>query len=218
MSGQFFEQMLVHQNIAAYYTGKVKEFGCTPFGVDWSCVATQEMRFVQLLKLCDFSSPFTLNDLGCGYGALVEFLHRRYGACAVDYMGVDLSKEMVRRAQKRWRSTDRVRFIEGCCGPRTADYSVASGIFNVQLTVSDDCWCAFIKATLSGLAKTSSRGFAVNFIDRALHGRRATPGLYNTPPEPWIEYCVEHIGADVEVISGYGMPEFSLLIRHRRTG
>jgi hypothetical protein len=28
------------------------------------------MRFVQLLKLRDFMSPFSLNDLGCGYGAL----------------------------------------------------------------------------------------------------------------------------------------------------
>ena len=210
--------MLVHEKIAAYYTGKVKEFGCTPFGVDWTCVATQEMRFVQLLKLCDFNSPFTLNDLGCGYGALAAFLRRRHGACAVDYMGIDLSKEMVRRAQKRWRAVDRVRFVEGCCSPRIADYSVASGVFNVRLAVSDDCWDTFIRTTLSDLAMTSSRGFAVNFIDRSQHGRRMTPGLYTTSPEPWVKYCIDDLGTDVQVIKGYGMLEFSLLIRHCRPG
>jgi SAM-dependent methyltransferase len=210
--------MRVHEKIAAYYTGKVKEFGCTPFGVDWTCVATQEMRFVQLLKLCDFGSPFTLNDLGCGYGALAAFLHRRYDACAVDYMGIDLSKEMVRRALTQWHGVDRVCFVEGCCSPRSADYSVASGIFNVRLAVSDDCWNTFIRATLLELAMTSSRGFAVNFLDRAPCSRRVTPGLYTTSPEPWIKYCVDHIGADVELIKGYGMLEFSLLIRHRPSG
>jgi SAM-dependent methyltransferase len=210
--------MRVHKKIAAYYTAKVKEFGCTPFGVDWTCVATQEMRFVQLLKLCDFGAPFTLNDLGCGYGAMAAFLRRRHGACSVDYMGIDLSKEMVRRARAQWQGVDRVRFVEGCCSPRTADYSVASGIFNVRLAVSDDCWNTFISATLRELAMTSSRGFAVNFIDHAPGSQGVPQGLYTTSPEPWIKYCVEHIGTDVELIKGYGMLEFSLLIRHRLSG
>ena len=76
--------------------------------VDWTCVATQEMRFVQLLKLCDFGLPFTINDLGCGYGALASFLDWWHGASGVDYLGIDLSREMVRRARQQWRGIDRV--------------------------------------------------------------------------------------------------------------
>jgi SAM-dependent methyltransferase len=209
---------VVHQRIAEYYTAKVKEFGCTPFGVDWTCTATQEMRFVQLLKLCDFSSPFTMNDLGCGYGALAAFLRRRHDACTVDYLGIDLSHEMVRRARRQWRGVERVRFVQGCCNPRNADYSVASGIFNVRRSESDDSWDDFIRATLDQLAVTSGRGFAVNFIDRPRSDGWVTPGLYTTSPQTWIEYCVHHIGADVEVIKEYGMPEFSLLVRRRLGG
>src|SRR5580693_3571806 len=92
-----FDPAVVHARTAEYYTQKVKAFGCTPFGVDWTCQPTQEMRFVQLLKLCDFSAPFSINDLGCGYGALVAFLYRRHAGCAIDYLGIDLSGEMVRR-------------------------------------------------------------------------------------------------------------------------
>lgn len=211
------EQMLVHEKIDAYYTDKVKEFGCTPFGVDWTCVATQEMRFVQLLKLCDFGSPFTLNDLGSGYGALAAFLRRRHGACAVDYLGTDLSKEMVRRARKQWRGVDRVRFVTGSCSPRLADYSVASGVFNVQLGISADTWETFIRTTLADLAATSSRGFAVNFIDQCLYGQ-ATPRLYTTSPEPWVRYCCKNLRANVQVVNRYGMLEFTLLVRHRDPG
>ncbi len=146
------------------------------------------MRFVQLLKLCDFSAPFTMNDLGCGYGALAAFLRRRHGACAVDYLGIDLSKEMVRRARRQWRGVERVRFVAGDRSPRMADYSVASGIFNVRLGESDDGWQSFVRATLHQLALTSSRGFAVNFVDPPLCGGWVAPGLYTTSPEPWVEY------------------------------
>jgi SAM-dependent methyltransferase len=210
--------MIVHQMIEAYYTDKVREFGCTPFGVDWTCIASQEMRFVQLLKLCDFSSPFTLNDLGCGYGALAAFLRRRHGVSVVDYLGTDLSKEMVQRAQKQCRGLDRVRFVAGYCSPRIADYSVASGIFNVHLDVSVDVWETFIGTTLCDLAATSSRGFAVNFIDRSRYGGRAAPRLYATSPEQWVKYCSDNFGADVQVVKGYGMLEFTLLVRHRCRG
>jgi hypothetical protein len=48
---------------------KIRKFGATPLGVDWTCVSTQQLPFVQLLKLCD-TSPASLNDLGCGYGAI----------------------------------------------------------------------------------------------------------------------------------------------------
>ena len=53
----------LHRMVAGYYTDKVTRHGPTPLGVDWSCLPTQEMRFVQLLKLCDFSQPLSLNDI-----------------------------------------------------------------------------------------------------------------------------------------------------------
>lgn len=201
----------IHRTIAEYYTRKVKEFGCTPLGVDWTCGATQEMRFVQLLKLCDFGSPFALNDLGCGYGALVAFLRRRHGDCAIDYVGVDLSGEMIARARTRWRRADRVRFAQGSVSPRAADYSVASGIFNVMLDTPTEAWEAHVRATLRGMAATSRRGFAVNFVHPA-----SRAGLYTTPPDPWVQYCDRDLEADVKVIEGYGMREFSLLAWPRR--
>jgi SAM-dependent methyltransferase len=208
---------LVHARIAEYYTQKVQAFGCTPLGVDWTCQPTQEMRFVQLLKVCDFSAPFSINDLGCGYGALAAFLHRRHGACAVDYLGIDLSGEMVRRAKRKCRVPGGVRFVKGATIPRVADYSVASGIFNVQLDASDEDWDAFITATLHQLAAASRRGFAVNFVASPPAGQLVTRGLYTTSPGRWVEYCANHIEADVRLIDGYGMHEFSLLARHHPT-
>ena len=91
----------VRARIEAYYGDKVARHGATPRGVDWTCVPTQELRFVQLLSLCDFSRPFSLNDLGCGYGALTGFISLFHPQAEVDYLGVDLSRAMIRRARRR---------------------------------------------------------------------------------------------------------------------
>ncbi len=205
----------LHGAIEAYYTSKVKQFGATPLGVDWGCVATQEMRFVQLLKLVEFAPGVTLNDLGCGYGALLALLDRHHPSADIDYLGIDLSAAMVQRARRRWRARASCRFVTGAGCPRQADYAVASGIFNVQLDQPRELWETFIRATLDGLAATSKRGFAVNFIAAASVAALAQ-GLYATTPEPWIAHCTRRFGATAEVVAGYGLREFTLLVRRPR--
>ena len=91
----------VYSDIEAYYSARVAQYGATPMGVDWSCQATQSLRFVQLLKVCDFSAAFSLNDIGCGYGALAAFLAVRHPKSKIDYLGVDLSRAMIERARRR---------------------------------------------------------------------------------------------------------------------
>jgi SAM-dependent methyltransferase len=202
----------IYAGIAAYYSAKIARFGATPNGVDWTCQATQEMRFVQLLKLCDFASPFSLNDLGCGYGALIAYLGRRHDGCAVDYLGIDVSEPMVRRALRLWRNRGDTAFAIGHASPRTADYAVASGIFNVAQDQPQHDWEQFIAASLDDLHRTTRRGFAVNFMKRP-EGAPARRGLYTTDTASWARYCASRFDATAEVRDGYGLMEFTLIVR-----
>lgn len=213
--GPVRELCSIHRSVRAYYSRKVRRFGATPIGADWTCVASQEMRFVQLLKLCDFSAPFSLNDLGCGYGALLALLDRRHAACDIDYLGIDLSASMVREARRCWLRRNRAHFVVGHSPLRCADYSVASGIFNVKLEHSREVWECAIRATLAGLASNSCRGFAVNFLLAPRQASLARPGLYTTAPEHWAGYCARQFDVEVDVIGEYGMPEFTLIARAR---
>lgn len=202
----------LHSDIAQYYSGKVKTYGATPLGVDWPCQPTQELRFVQLLRLCNFDMPFWLNDIGCGYGALLTFLSRRYRGKPIDYLGVDLSSAMLVEAQRLWAKRPNTQFQVGASGSRRADYSVASGIFNVKLDHSDALWTQFIKTTLAGMHATSRRGFAVNFLAPLTEGAGA-PELYRVSPAFWAAHCEREFGAEVEVLDNYGMREYTLLVR-----
>lgn len=203
----------VRASIGRYYTGKILRHGATPRGVDWTCTATQELRFVQLLRVCGASARFSLDDFGCGYGAVLGYLERWHGHATVDYLGLDLSATMVRRARHQWGHRAGARFVVGATSPRVADYAIASGLFNVRLQEAPDRWTAFIARTLADMAATSRRGFAANFMapeDRAADEETA---LYRSAPAPWIDYCERVLGGSVELVAEYGLREFTLLVR-----
>ncbi|WP_315777972.1 MULTISPECIES: class I SAM-dependent methyltransferase [unclassified Bradyrhizobium] len=206
----------IQADVDAYYTNCVARHGATPRGVDWSCEATQSLRFVQLMKLCDATAAFSLNDIGCGYGALVPFLAARFPSCEIDYLGIDFSHAMIRRARRRFAGPLR-RFSVALDSPRVADYSVASGIMNVNVGYSRDAWEGYIKAMLQRMFATSRRGFAVNFMraaaDEEQEGDPAKARLYRTTPDVWATHCEQEFAAAVEVIGNYGMKEFTLLVR-----
>lgn len=203
----------LHAGIADYYSRKVSLHGATPLGVDWPCVPTQELRFVQLLRLCDFSQPFTLNDLGCGYGALLAFLAKRHRRSRIGYLGIDLSPEMLVEAAQLWARRSDTAFVGGHASPRLADYSVASGIFNVKLHQPVELWTRFIETTLASMHATSRRGFAVNFLAPLAAGVEGKTELYRSPANVWRQFCEDQLLARVDVLENYGLREYTLLVR-----
>jgi SAM-dependent methyltransferase len=203
----------LHDDIAHYYSRKVRMHGPTPLGADWPCMPTQELRFVQLLRLCDFSRPFALDDLGCGYGALLAFLAKRHRRSRIDYLGIDLSPAMLVEARRLWGRRSNTQFILGHASPRVADYSVASGIFNVKLHQSAGIWTRFIQTTLTGMHASSHRGFAVNFLAPLAAGVEGKIELYRAPAQVWRQFCEDQLQARVEVLENYGLREYTLLVR-----
>jgi SAM-dependent methyltransferase len=203
----------VYVSVLTYYTEQVLRHGATPLGVDWSDARTQELRFAQLLTLCDFTAGFELNDVGCGYGALCSYLARCHPSTEIDYLGIDLSPAMIREAGRGAGHLRKTRFAVGNASPRVADYSIASGIFNVKLDASPRRWEQFVAYTLAGLRASSKRGFAVNFKTRNRDNHRAPAGLYVTSPKAWIRFCEQQFGWTAEPLQGYGLDEFTLLVR-----
>jgi SAM-dependent methyltransferase len=195
-----------------YYAAKLAGYGATPRGVDWSCATTQQLRFAQLLRMCPANAPFSLIDLGCGYGALATFLARHRSAARVDYLGLDLSSEMVRRGRRRHSDDRGVRFAVGRNVSEQADYVVASGIMNVMVGFSLPTWEKFVSTMLFDMHRMSKTGFAVNFLKKA--GRPVQPGyLYGTTPGKWARFCERELGRSIEILDDYGLQEFTLLAR-----
>jgi len=202
----------LHRLIAKYYSRKVMRHGATPLGVDWTCAATQELRFLQLMRLGPWPAACSLNDLGCGYGALLGYLGRYHRETSFDYVGIDLSPSMIECARQMWSAAPNRQFVVNSRIPRIADYAVASGLFNVNLWCDEGSWEVFVADTLTQLRQTSRRGFAVNFL--ASGGSNARSGLYHVLPTRWASYCTSELHCDVRVIDDYALDEFTLLVRN----
>ena len=71
-------QSNILRSVNDYYSAKIREYGQCPHGVDWNGEESQRLRFKQLLKIVEKKSNFSIIDVGCGYGALVDYLQKSF--------------------------------------------------------------------------------------------------------------------------------------------
>lgn len=192
----------------SYYTRRFQEHGATAAGVDWSSRESQELRFVQLLKVTD-SHPGALSliDYGCGFGALATFLEP-----AVEYRGFDVSEPMIEYARQEHVDSSRV-FTTVESELDTADFAVASGVFNVKQSASADEWQEYVVAMIARLDALSTDGFAFNMLTSYSDTDRMRDDLYYGDPLFFFDLCKRRFARNVALLHDYGLYEFTLLVR-----
>jgi SAM-dependent methyltransferase len=198
-------------DVAGYYSGKVAAHGATPRGVDWNGAESQTLRFEQLCRIIGAREAFSVNDLGCGYGALFDFLAARHKTFS--YLGIDVSADMVESGRQRLSAAPGARFIQASEPDRTADYGIASGIFNVRLECPDATWAAHVYATLDVLDRTSKAGFAFNCLTSYSDADKMRDYLYYPDPCALFDHCKRRYARDVALLHDYGLYEFTILVR-----
>lgn len=199
------------QGVADYYSARLAEHGQTARGVDWNGEESQNLRFEQLAKILPAAASFSINDVGCGYGALVDYLKAR--GQDFSYAGNDVSEAMVTAAAQRHAGDARVRFTSGAAPATAADYGVASGIFNVRQSHGDAEWLDYIHATLDMLDATSRRGFAFNCLTAYSDAERMRSYLYYADPCALFDHCKRRYSRQVALLHDYGLYEFTILVR-----
>ena len=203
------EEFLV--KIGNYYDGKLAQFGPVPRGVDWNDAQSQECRFKQLLAVCRDRKSFSINDHGCGYAGLLDYLSARHPG--ISYHGFDISHSMIEAAKSRFGGRPGVSFGVGSKADRSADFTVACGIFNVKLDAPGTEWLAYIFDVLSDMDRTSSIGFAFNCLTRYSDRDRMRPDLYYADPNRLFDYCKRNFSPDVALLHDYGLFEFTIVVR-----
>jgi SAM-dependent methyltransferase len=200
----------VYEDVARYYAAKLAAHGPTPRGVDWNSGESQELRFTHLLTLCGDRGASIL-DYGCGYGALAARL-RRDGHVG-EYVGFDVSREMVNAARAANQNLPRCRFTANPTELAPAGYTLASGIFNVRLSFTTDMWEGHILKTLETMAQFSTEGFAFNMLTRYADEDRMRPDLYYADPGAWLTYCLDRFSRHAILMHDSELYEFTILVR-----
>ena len=201
----------IEQQVQEYYDEKLRAHGATARGVDWKSPESQELRFAQLVKLIDASRPFSINDYGCGYGALVDFLAR--SGYEFRYTGFDISAEMIAQAQALHTFAEPIRFISDKDQLAQADFTVSSGIFNVKLNTANDTWKQYMLEILDTMNSLSRRGFAFNALTKYSDAEFMRAGLYYADPLFFFDYCKTKYSRFVTLLHDYPLYEFTILVR-----
>jgi SAM-dependent methyltransferase len=196
--------------VGDYYTGRVKEHGSSARGVDWNSEESQALRFKQLAMVLPDSGRFSVIDFGCGYGALVPFLEAR--GADFEYQGFDISEEMIERARNE-HGDHRSRFTTSEAELEAADFTLASGIFNVRLDTNLEDWTRYVLHTTSMLDRLGQRGFAFNMLTSYSDADRMRSDLYYGDPTYFFDYCKRTYSKQVALLHDYGLYEFTVLVR-----
>lgn len=198
-------------DLDAYFAPRLAEHGATARGVDWNGPHSQELRFRQLLQIRRGSEPFSLIDFGCGYGALAHLLVAENEP--VDYIGFDVSARMVALAEAHNPDRERCRFTDRLKELEPADLVIASGLFNLRLSVEDATWEAYVLDTLDTLATLGRRGFAFNLLTSWSDHDRLRTDLFYADPCRYFEHCMRRYSRKVALLHDSGLYEWSILVR-----
>jgi SAM-dependent methyltransferase len=201
------------KDISKVFSHRIRTFGDVPAGVLWKNRKGQKLRFEVLAGILDDlppSAPVTINDFGCGYGAMYDFLSDLPTMAKITYSGYDISKEMVNTASQR-NNDRRATFIKASRIDTPADFTFVSGTFNLNLDVDDGPWNTYVKSTLNQLWVMSNKGLAFNMLDKNHPNQEI--GLFYANAEEYIDFC-RTLSPDVTIIDKYPLDEWTIFIRH----
>jgi len=200
------------ENVAAYYSTKIQEFGPTSKGVDWRDESSHVIRHRQFLYLIREEFDAHICDLGCGYGHFLSFL--RASGFTGQYTGYDISPDMLAAARAHHGDNDKQRWKLASKPEGRYDFTIASGIFNVRPGAEESAWETYIFDTIEVMHRASDRGFAFNLLSTSSDPDRRRQDLYYADPVKFLVSCTSRYGRRVALLQDTDLFEFTMIIRN----
>lgn len=190
---------VLNDKLVSHYSALLREHGVTPAAVQYADEATQFRRFEVLSEIADIRAAKVL-DLGCGTGDLLRYLRSKRDFRG-EYVGYDITPDMVQAARERFSGDARARFehrdIVAEAPTERFDYAFVSGIFNNQIGQTQE----WVQDILRKIAACTSMGIAFNGLSRYVD--YCDPGLYYMVPEDIFRFCKEQLSPRVTLRHDY---------------
>jgi len=190
--------------IAEHYTQRISRKAPGYDILDWESEEAQLGRFSVLSEHIDLNG-LSLLDVGCGVGDLYGYLLRRH--IDTDYTGVDILKEMVQEAKRRYPTGQFVSgdlFTSDMMTGKSFDVVYSSGIFNLNLGNNT----AFLKSALPVFFRLAGQWVVFNLLDSGHPAKSERYACFD--PEEVVSWVREHAG-NVQLLRGYVPHDFTII-------
>lgn len=204
----------IEADLKGYYEEKMASHGPNAMGVGWKNEMAQIVRFDQLYRIINEKKDFSINDLGCGLGDFFEYLLKKECSGFI-YRGYDMLESMLTLAREKFPTTGQAKFIQinNSREMETADYTVASGIFNLKYGMDDKAWKEYILDTLQAINEKSSKGFAFNMLTSYSDKEYMQEELYYSDPLFFFDHCKRNYSKNIALLHDYYEYDFTILVR-----
>lgn len=94
----------------------------------------------------------------------------------------------------------------------SADFSIASGIFNVKLNFDIKLWKYYIIKTINRINHKSKKGFSFNLLSNTVVKEKKEKYLYYANPAEILNYCLKNFSNNITLMHNYNLFEFTILV------
>ncbi len=120
---------------------------------------------------------------------------------------------MIGAARARHAGSTWCSFVADRARLPPAEYTVASGIFNVKLDHPVDTWREYVLQTLETLDSLSIRGFAFNMLSTYSDPDKRRTDLFYEDPLQMFDVCKRRFSPQVSLLHDYPLYEFTIVVR-----
>ena len=147
------------------YAHCFKLFGDTAGGVHWRDEQEQQLRFQILcepMKEYLYENPkVSITDLGCGYGALFDYLQNR--GFVGQYYGYERNSKMIQYAKQQFPYKN-AHFIHRSAIQIPTDFTVISGTLNLKMQAPTEIWWEEVQDILESTWMKTRWMMAFNYL------------------------------------------------------
>ncbi|NVK20220.1 MAG: class I SAM-dependent methyltransferase [Methylocystaceae bacterium] len=199
--------------IATGYAMQFQEKGATHEGVLWASEEDQKKRFQMLLAPVerDFSGQdISINDLGCGYGAFFHFIKNHPAFEQGTFYGYDICADFIKAAQTKIHDP-RAQFHHSNTALFEADYSFASGTFNLIGPQPIEDWTLYVKACLREFFKKTKKAMCFNLLDPETSMKEEW--LFYADPDDFLTFCQKSLSPKTTISMNPELKGFTICVK-----
>jgi len=199
-------------SVARTFSLGVKAFGAHHKALAWHDAERMQRRFdifAGLIMDIPEDRPISVNDHGCGYGAMFDSFRTLRALRHGRYYGYDISPEMIAEARKRIRDP-RAEFFVSHVAENEADYSFVSGTWNMKMWATDAEWRDFVYENLRDLWSQTRVALGFNMLSIDNPYREET--LYYADPAHMLDFCRRELTVNVRTVDRLEPREFIVFL------
>lgn len=184
----------VEYEIGKIYDNRFLEFGPNPKASLWFSKKRQferfEIIFDQIIDLYKVD-PISVSDVGCGYGAFLEYLLEKDVEAEWIYSGYDISVEVIKFCKSQFKKNG--SFYRASTPNYETDFIIMSGTFNFFPNNNFLEWNSYFQNSLKLMWAKVSRAMIFNL--QISDNSRITPeGIVYASTFQVENFCVNNFG------------------------